>query len=111
MLEYARDEFASGYTVMTDGAQLSPVEGAGAIGQMAMDPAQAAAGQFVLDLNAAIEGSTTLEQEQNIIGIFINGVKLTPDEIVVGSSTTVECDVQFSIDENDVVEIKYNRAG
>ena len=96
---------------MTDGAQLSPVEGAGAIGQMSMDPSQAAAGQFVLDLNAAIEGTTTLEIEQNIIGIYINGVRLTPDEITVGSATQVECDVLFAIDENDVVEIKYNRAG
>ena len=109
MLEYARDEFASGYTVMIDQRAISNVNDTGSIGQLNIQ--DAALGLFNLDLNEAIEGTSILEIEQNIIGIYINGVRLTPDEITVNNAATVTCDVQFAIDEQDVLEVKYNRAG
>ena len=106
--EYALDQFESGYGTLAGGAILG-VDGTGSIGSINItDPA---AGEFNLDLNTAIEGANVREHEQNIIGIFVNGIKVTPDEIEVVASTSVNVNLPYPIDAGDVLEVKYNKVG
>jgi len=106
--EYALDQFESGYGTLAGGAILG-IDGVGSIGSINItDPA---AGEFNLDLNTAIEGANVREHEQNIIGIFVNGIKATPDEIEVVASTSVNVNLPYPIDAGDVLEVKYNKIG
>ena len=108
--EYAIDEFGTGATALSGTPGTLNLTGAGgSIGTLEVtDPVQ---GQFVLDLSVAIEGTNAAEAEQNIIGMYINGLRIEASSINVVSRTAVEVDLPYAIDGNDVFEIKYNKVG
>ena len=108
--QYAIDEFGTGATALAGAPGTLNLTGAGgSIGTLeVVDPLQ---GQFVLDLSVAIEGANPAEAEQNIIGMYINGLRIEASSINVVSNVAVEIDLPYAIDGNDVFEIKYNKVG
>ena len=108
--QYAIDEFGTGATALSGVPATQNLTGAGGqIGTLeVVDPAL---GTFVLDLSVAIEGANAVEAEQNIIGMYINGLRIEAGSMNVVSTTAVEVDLPYAIDNTDVFEIKYNKIG
>ena len=107
---YFKDNVATGYIVdlSQDGDVLDTDGSTLFANYTAVNPA---GGEGRFTLVEPLEGTNATEWERNLLGVFINGVKLDPTEVTVALGNDFSINAPYAFDENDILEIRYNKAG